>query len=199
MKKHKPTPMESKKIHNLTVALQESERARLKAVGDCMSAQAELSAERDAREAAERRLAEMENIMKPVPAMPDPTLPVRRRLPDTRNAVTHKFSIAGHEGYIIVGMFDDGQPGELFVHVQKAGSMLGGLMDTVGILTSMALQYNVPIADIVRKLAYVRFEPSGLTDNPDIRFATSVTDYVFRWIATTWIPGFKEATSTYAS
>jgi len=188
--------MESKKIHNLKVALQESERARLKAVGDCMTAQAELTAERNAREAAERNLAEFKTVMKAVPHTTNPPLPVRRRLPDTRNAVTHKFSIAGHEGYIIVGAFDDGQPGELFVHVQKAGSMLGGLMDTVGILTSMALQYNVPIVDIVRKLAYVRFEPSGLTDNPDIRFATSVTDYVFRWIAMTWIPGFKEATSS---
>ena len=121
--------------------------------------------------------------------------PVRRRMPDTRVALTHKFDIAGHEGYITVGMFDDGQPGELFVQMQKEGSTLGGLMVTIGALTSMSLQYGVPLESMVRKFAHQRFEPSGFTKNPDIRTAASITDYVFRWLGCQFIKGYKEATS----
>jgi len=121
--------------------------------------------------------------------------PVRRRMTDTRIALNHKFDIAGHEGYINVGMFDDGQPGELFVQMQKEGSTIGGLMDTVGALTSMALQYGVPLESMVRKFAHSRFEPSGFTQNPDIRTASSITDYVFRWLGCQFIKGYKEATS----
>ena len=121
--------------------------------------------------------------------------PLRKRMADTRVALTHKFDIAGHEGYITVGMFEDGQPGELFVQMQKEGSTLGGLMDTVGALTSMALQYGVPLDSMVRKFAHQRFEPSGFTKNPDIRTATSITDYVFRWLGCQFIKGYKEATS----
>ncbi|HVM46790.1 MAG TPA: vitamin B12-dependent ribonucleotide reductase [Candidatus Acidoferrum sp.] len=119
--------------------------------------------------------------------------PLRRRLSDTRTAITHKFDIAGHEGYLTVGLFEKGQPGELFITMAKEGSTIGGLMDGIGTLTSMALQYGVPLEALVRKFAHVRFEPSGFTKNPDIRSAASITDYVFRWMAVQFIPGFREA------
>jgi ribonucleoside-diphosphate reductase alpha chain len=121
--------------------------------------------------------------------------PVRHRMTDTRLSFTHKFEIAGHEGYITVGLFEDGQPGELFITMAKEGSTIGGLMDTVGTLTSIALQYGVPLESLVKKFAYQRFEPSGFTKNPDIRSATSITDYVFRWLGCQFIKGYKEATS----
>jgi ribonucleoside-diphosphate reductase alpha chain len=118
--------------------------------------------------------------------------PLRRRLPDTRTAVTHKFDIAGHEGYLTVGMFDDGQPGELFITMAKEGSTIGGLMDTIGTLTSMSLQYGVPLETLLKKFAHQRFEPSGFTKNPEIRNASSIIDYVFRWLAFQFIPGYRE-------
>src|SRR5206468_9876293 len=121
--------------------------------------------------------------------------PVRHRMPDTRTSLTHKFEIAGHEGYITVGLYEDDQPGELFITMSKEGSTIGGLMDTVGTLTSIALQYGVPLESLVKKFAYQRFEPSGFTKNPDIRLATSITDYVFRWLACQFIKGYKEATA----
>ncbi len=121
--------------------------------------------------------------------------PVRHRMPDTRVSLTHKFEIAGHEGYITVGLFESGQPGELFIQMAKEGSTIGGLMDTVATLTSLALQYGVPLESLVKKFAYQRFEPSGFTKNPDIRNATSITDYVFRWLGCQFIKGYKEATS----
>ena len=121
--------------------------------------------------------------------------PVRHRMPDTRSSLTHRFEIAGHEGYITVGLYEDGQPGELFITMSKEGSTIGGLMDTVGTLTSIALQYGVPLESLVKKFAYQRFEPSGFTKNPDIRHATSITDYVFRWLACRFIEGYKEATA----
>ncbi len=118
--------------------------------------------------------------------------PLRRRLTDTRTAVTHKFDIAGHEGYLTVGLFEDNQPGELFITMAKEGSTIGGLMDAIGTLTSMALQYGVPLEALVRKFAHQRFEPSGFTKNPEIRNAASITDYVFRWMALQFIPGYRE-------
>jgi ribonucleoside-diphosphate reductase alpha chain len=121
--------------------------------------------------------------------------PLRRRLSDTRTAITHKFDIAGHEGYLTVGLFENSRPGELFITMAKEGSTIGGLMDGIGTLTSMALQYGVPLEALVRKFAHVRFEPSGFTKNPDIRNAASITDYVFRWMALQFIPGFREANS----
>jgi ribonucleoside-diphosphate reductase alpha chain len=121
--------------------------------------------------------------------------PIRHRMPDTRMSLTHRFEIAGHEGYITVGLYEDNQPGELFITMSKEGSTIGGLMDTVGTLTSIALQYGVPLESLVKKFAYQRFEPSGFTKNPDIRNATSITDYVFRWLACQFIKGYKEATS----
>ncbi|WCJ61036.1 vitamin B12-dependent ribonucleotide reductase [Fontisphaera persica] len=119
--------------------------------------------------------------------------PLRRRLPETRTAITHKFDVAGHEGYLTVGLFEDGQPGELFITMAKEGSTIGGLMDSIGTLTSLALQYGVPLEALVRKFAHQRFEPSGFTKNPEIRMATSITDYVFRWMALQFIPGYREA------
>jgi ribonucleoside-diphosphate reductase alpha chain len=121
--------------------------------------------------------------------------PLRRRLFDTRTAITHKFDIAGHEGYLTVGLFENGQPGELFITMAKEGSTIGGLMDGIGTLTSLALQYGVPLEALVRKFAHVRFEPSGFTKNPDIRNAASITDYVFRWLALQFVPGFREENS----
>jgi len=121
--------------------------------------------------------------------------PLRRRLPDTRMAVNHKFEIAGHEGYMTVGLFEDGRPGELFVTMAKEGSTIGGLMDTIGALTSMSLQYGVPLESLVKKFAHQRFEPSGFTRNPDIRNAASIIDYVFRWMAVQFLPGAREASA----
>jgi ribonucleoside-diphosphate reductase alpha chain len=119
----------------------------------------------------------------------------RRPMSDTRMSITHKFEIAGHEGYITAGLYDDGQPGEVFVQMSKEGSTIGGLMDTVATLTSMALQYGVPLEQLVNKFAYQRFEPSGYTRNPNIRTAFSITDYVFRWLGCEFIKGYREATS----
>jgi len=121
--------------------------------------------------------------------------PSRQRMPDTRVSLTHKFEIAGHEGYITVGLYESRQPGELFIQMAKEGSTIGGLMDTVATLTSIALQYGVPLESLVKKFAYQRFEPSGFTKNPDIRNATSITDYVFRWLGCQFIKGYKEAIS----
>ena len=123
--------------------------------------------------------------------------PARHLMSDTRLSVTHKFDIAGHEGYLTVGLFEDGEPGEVFIQMAKEGSTIGGLMDTVATLTSMALQYGVSLESLVRKFAYQRFEPSGFTKNPDIRNATSITDYVFRWLGCRFIKGSLEAISPH--
>ena len=118
--------------------------------------------------------------------------PTRRRLPETRMAVNHKFNIAGHEGYLNVGLFDDGQPGELFITMAKEGSTIGGLMDTIATLTSMALQYGVPLEALVEKFSHQRFEPSGFTKNRDLPSASSLTDYIFRWMGFQFIRGFRD-------
>ncbi len=120
------------------------------------------------------------------------TQPLRRRLPETRKAVTHKFDIAGHEGYLTVGLFEDDSPGELFITMAKEGSTIGGLMDSVATLTSMALQYGVPLDALVKKFSHQRFEPSGFTKNPNIRNCSSIPDYVFRWMSQTFAPGKSE-------
>ena len=119
--------------------------------------------------------------------------PLRRRLPDTRHAMTHKFDVAGHEGYITVGLYEDGQPGEVFIRIAKEGSTIGGLMDTIATLVSVSLQYGVPIESLVRKFEHVRFEPSGMTRNPEIPIAKSLTDYIFRWMAMEFVPGYRAA------
>ncbi|HET9418801.1 MAG TPA: vitamin B12-dependent ribonucleotide reductase, partial [Chthoniobacterales bacterium] len=145
------------------------------------------------REDFQKRILELEQEIATLRARVDQ--PIRHRMTDTRMSLTHKFEIAGHEGYITVGLYENGQPGELFIHMAKEGSTIGGLMDTIGTLTSVALQYGVPLESLARKFAYQRFEPSGFTKNPDIRNATSITDYVFRWLACKFIKGYKEATS----
>ena len=145
------------------------------------------------REDFQKRILELEEELAMIRGKLDQ--PVRHRMPDTRMSLTHRFEIAGHEGYITVGLYEDHQPGELFITMSKEGSTIGGLMDTVGTLTSIALQYGVPLESLVKKFAYQRFEPSGFTKNPDIRNATSITDYVFRWLACQFIKGYKEATS----
>src|SRR5688572_7719465 len=113
--------------------------------------------------------------------------PVRRRLPDERQSITHKFDIAGHEGYITVGLFEDGQPGELFLVMAKEGSTISGFADAFAQAISYALQYGVPLQVLVDKFSHVRFEPSGMTRNPDIRFAKSIVDYIFRWLASKFL------------
>ncbi len=119
--------------------------------------------------------------------------PRRERLEDTRQSITHKFSVSGHEGYITVGLYPDGRPGELFITMAKEGSTIGGLMDAFGTSVSMSLQYGVPLEDYVRKFSHMRFEPQGYTKNPDIRIAKSLIDYIFRWLGITFLPGYKEA------
>jgi ribonucleoside-diphosphate reductase alpha chain len=109
--------------------------------------------------------------------------PYRRRLPDERQAITHKFSIGGHEGYITVGMFEDGSPGEIFIVMAKEGSAVSGLMDAFATAISMTLQYGVPLKVLCRKFAHSRFEPSGISHNPQIPYAKSIMDYIFRWLA----------------
>ncbi len=110
----------------------------------------------------------------------------RKRLPDERRALTHKFSIAGHEGYLTVGMYEDGQPGELFITMAKEGSTVSGLMDAFA--TAVSLQYGVPLKVLVDKFAHTRFEPSGFTNNSDLPIAKSITDYIFRWLALKFLP-----------
>jgi ribonucleoside-diphosphate reductase alpha chain len=107
---------------------------------------------------------------------------VRRKLPDERRSITHKFSIGGHEGYITVGMYDDGAPGEIFITMAKEGSTISGLMDAFATAVSFNLQYGVPFKFLVDKFAHVRFEPSGWTGNPTIPYAKSIMDYIFRWM-----------------
>jgi ribonucleoside-diphosphate reductase alpha chain len=124
--------------------------------------------------------------------VPAQSRPFRRRLPDTRQSVTHKFSVAGHEGYLTVGLYEDGQPGEVFITMAKEGSTVGGLMDVIGTCTSMALQYGVPLITLVDKFRHARFEPSGMTSNRDIPFAKSVIDYIFCWLGCRFIPGYTE-------
>jgi len=118
--------------------------------------------------------------------------PFRHRLPDTRHSITHKFSVAGHEGYLTVGLYEDGQPGELFITMAKEGSTVGGLMDVIGTCTSMALQYGVPLITLVDKFRHARFEPSGMTSNREMPFAKSLIDYIFCWLGCQFMPGYAD-------
>ena len=113
--------------------------------------------------------------------------PMRRKLPDERQAITHKFDISGHEGYITVGLFEDGMPGEIFLVMAKEGSTISGFADAFAQAISYALQYGVPLQVLVDKFSHVRFEPSGMTKNPDVRFAKSIVDYIFRWMASKFL------------
>jgi ribonucleoside-diphosphate reductase alpha chain len=118
--------------------------------------------------------------------------PRRERLPDTRQSITHKFNISGHEGYVTVGLYPDGRPGELFITMAKEGSTIGGLMDCFGTAVSMSLQYGVPLEVYVNKFSHTRFEPWGYTKNPEIKIAKSLVDYIFRWLGIQFLPGYSE-------
>jgi ribonucleoside-diphosphate reductase alpha chain len=139
----------------------------------------------------------VETIVQTIPPAPAEVRiverPMRRRLADTRASITHKFNIAGHEGYLTVGLYEDGMPGELFITMAKEGSTIGGLMDSLGTAVSVALQYGVPIEGLVNKFTHQRFEPAGMTANRDIPFAKSLVDYIFRWMGMEFIPGYREA------
>ncbi len=123
--------------------------------------------------------------------------PFRQHLPDERRSITHKFQVADQEGYITVGLYDDGRPGEIFVKINKEGSTVSGLMDAVALLTSVTLQYGVPIEELSRKLKNTRFEPYGRTTNPQIPFATSLADYIFRWLELKFAPHAARADASY--
>src|SRR5271165_1668479 len=112
----------------------------------------------------------------------EPTRAVRRHLPDERRALTHHFSIAGQEGYLTVGVYDDGLPGEIFVRMAKEGSTISGLMDSFATVVSLALQHGVPLDVLCAKFSHTRFEPSGWSGNPKIGYASSLMDYLFRWM-----------------
>jgi ribonucleoside-diphosphate reductase alpha chain len=112
-------------------------------------------------------------------------------LPDTRKSLAHKFDIQGHEGYIHVGFYEDGRPGELFITMAKEGSTIGGIMDAFGTAISIGLQYGVPLNVLVEKFSHSRFDPSGFTKNPDIPLASSIVDYIFRWLGLQFIQGYR--------
>jgi ribonucleoside-diphosphate reductase alpha chain len=120
------------------------------------------------------------------PVAPDGT-PRRHKLPDERRAITHKFSVGGHEGYITVGLYEDGTPGEIFLTMAKEGSTISGLMDSFATAISLTLQYGVPLEALVEKFSHMRFEPSGYTKNPEIPIAKSLVDYLFRWLASKFL------------
>ncbi|HEX2799658.1 MAG TPA: vitamin B12-dependent ribonucleotide reductase, partial [Thermoanaerobaculia bacterium] len=122
-----------------------------------------------------------------VASVPEAPKPYRRRLPDERAAFTHKFNVAGHEGYLTVGLYPDGQPGEIFLKMAKEGSTISGLMDAFATAVSVAMQYGVPLKDLVNKFSHLRFEPAGFTTNRDIPMAKSLIDYVFRYLATKFL------------
>lgn len=127
-----------------------------------------------------------------------PALPQRRHLPAERQAITHKFSIGGHEGYLTVGMYADGSPGEIFITMAKEGSVISGLMDSFATIVSLALQYGVPLSVMVDKLSHTRFEPSGYTGNKELPFAKSIMDYIFRWLALKFLTSHGDTPQTAA-
>jgi ribonucleoside-diphosphate reductase alpha chain len=153
----------------------------------------EMSSDREAKAAASLLppvLAAMSSQAAPVSTSSQPR---RERLPHTRQSLTHKFDIQGHEGYVNVGFYPDGRPGEMFITMAKEGSTIGGLMDVLGTSISIGLQYGVPLEVFVNKFAHSRFEPAGFTKNPDIPIAKSIADYIFRWLGMEFIPGYREA------
>ena len=132
-----------------------------------------------------RNIGEVREVVKEVVKIVE--TPKRRKLPDERHAITHKFDVAGHEGYITVGLFEDGTPGEIFLVMAKEGSTISGFADAFAQAISYALQYGVPLQALVDKFSHSRFEPSGMTKNPEVRFAKSIVDYIFRWMATKFL------------
>ncbi|MDG3004650.1 vitamin B12-dependent ribonucleotide reductase [Paludisphaera sp. Pla2] len=162
------------------------------------AAAAAVAAVAAAVEAAAQPAAVSVESLKPVQTPVTTTIvskPRRERLPHTRRSITHKFDIQGHEGYINVGFYPDGRPGELFITMAKEGSTIGGLMDVLGTSISIGLQYGVPLEVFVNKFAHSRFEPAGFTKNPDIPIAKSIADYIFRWLGMEFIEGYREANS----
>src|SRR5437660_8725188 len=121
-----------------------------------------------------------------------PPRAVRHRLQEERASITHKFNIGEHEGYITVVLYPDGEPGELFITMAKEGSTVSGLMDSFALATSIALQHGVPLKLLCEKFAHTRFEPSGWTSNPDIGFAKSIMDYIFRWLQLRFLTGQQQ-------
>src|SRR5215831_5386522 len=117
------------------------------------------------------------------------TRPQRRRLPDERRAITHHFSVGGQEGYVTVGLYEDGQAGEVFIKMAKEGSTVSGLMDSFATVVSLALQYGVPLRVLCDKLSHTRFEPSGWSGNTQIGYAKSIMDYLFRWLDLRFLQG----------
>ena len=171
-------------VEDIAEAYMEAWRLRLKAVAiyrdGCKKVQPLATGEKPALSRVKGK-AEAQPLV-----VAEPT-PVRRRLPMERTAICHKFDIAGHEGYIHVGFYEDGTPGEIFIKMAKEGSTISGLMDTIATLTSLSLQYGVPLEALVSKFSHVRFEPSGFTKNPDIPYAKSLTDYIFRFLGTRFL------------
>ncbi len=121
-----------------------------------------------------------------------PPRAIRHRLDDERMSITHKFNVGGHEGYITVGLYQDGSPGELFITMAKEGSTVSGLMDSFACAVSLALQHGVPLKLLCEKFAHTRFEPSGWTNNTDIGFAKSIMDYIFRWLQLRFLTGQQQ-------
>lgn len=144
---------------------------------------------------AKKQNTKIPDTVKPIESTSVPTVTItneprsrRRRLPDERRAITHKFNVGNHQGFITVGLYDDGTPGELFITMSKEGSVISGLMDSFATSVSIGLQYGVPLEVLVNKFVHMRFEPSGYTSNPQIRIAKSITDYIFRWLALKFLP-----------
>jgi ribonucleoside-diphosphate reductase alpha chain len=132
-------------------------------------------------------VASVETV-KVLPVAENAGAPRRRRMPDERRAINHKFTVGGHKGYITVGLYDDGTPGEMFITMAKEGSVISGLMDAFATSVSIGLQYGVPLQVLVNKFVHMRFEPSGFTNNPNIRIAKSIVDYIFRWMSMKFLP-----------
>lgn len=166
-------------VEDIEMAYLESWRAGLKAVAvyrdGCKRSQP-LNTSKD---------AEKKKVVEAAPAV---QRDARRRLLDERRAITHKFSIAGHEGYLTVGMYEEGGPGELFITMAKEGSTVSGLMDSFATAISLSLQYGVPLQVLADKFSHTRFEPAGFTNNPDLPIAKSITDYIFRWLSLKFLP-----------
>jgi ribonucleoside-diphosphate reductase alpha chain len=123
----------------------------------------------------------------------EPPRAVRHRLPDERLSITHKFNVGGHEGYLTVGLYKEGMPGEIFITMAKEGSTVSGLMDSFACAISIGLQHGVPLKLLCEKFAHTRFEPSGWSRNPDIGFAKSIMDYIFRWLQLRFLTGQQQA------
>ncbi len=167
-------------VDDITHAYTESWKLGLKAVAIYRDGSKRTQPLNTAKDADEKKASPVESKEARV---------LRHKLPDERRSITHKFDIAGHEGYITAGMYEDGQPGEIFITMSKEGSTISGLMDSFATAISMSLQYGVPLQVLVDKFSHMRFEPSGFTKNPDIPMAKSIMDYIFRWLASKFLDG----------